>query len=182
VESAIRKPDAVEHITGGVEGPKNSVTLVTKAFTSPDPKRRFVLLIQALREGATLLVANAFRVYETDVDLRGVSNPEEVLVRFVNKYGLPFTYGSAGPALYMSGVYVPELDPLDDAEPEVVGEGSYVVEADIVIRRTAIGGAQIALGYIIDAQRYRQDLKKHGVDVPESYITLLKNANWGFLR
>lgn len=168
VLNAISSPNSVQHFRHGVaftEGEAMVSLFVAKQNVGKN--NNFYLLVQAERKGASLLVNNAWRIYESDVAYINDMTPLGILKSFIDTYGVNFGIGnSAYKKLFLEetvdpvtaevgrGVFV--IDPLDLSE-----ETFY--ESSSIVSRSITGVWEVSLAYMINVSKYVNDLKKHNV-------------------
>jgi hypothetical protein len=88
IETTIRAPTLEQHF-----GPPRKIhepamiSLFARTFRTRWPLKDFVMLVAAQREGFRLHVHQAWRIYPSRVDVKGVKTPVDWLSRFANAYG-----------------------------------------------------------------------------------------------
>jgi hypothetical protein len=168
VEEAIRRADSVQHLQ--IKSSANTVNASFDALSMFAKRIRtgssdFFLLVVALRKGARLTVAEAWRAYERYVDCRDVHSPLELLRRFVDVYGMSFSLGPRSNLKFL----------VDDAIPVRPGEGlppvnipnpeGHSLKVSILARTSELAVSEVALGYVIDVTAYQAHLANLGVSI-----------------
>jgi hypothetical protein len=87
VENAIRHADMIQHLFPTVQDVAH--TAVTSLFVqTPETQGpKYSVLVVCDRNGSTLIVDSAWRVYHDEVELIGAVSPLDVLTRFAQKFG-----------------------------------------------------------------------------------------------
>lgn len=170
IEDAVHRPSLVAHLLPehfGIIAQEKAISLYFKIHEAQKQQDVFSLLVIAERKGATLLITNAWRVYQSDigVDFYKVKSPLEVLRAFIDKYGLEFEVGSQKTKF----ILYQKIDlPSADAEHDILKfEGQYqnreIATAFMIRISKDPPYVEIALAYIIDLSLYKNDLQGHGV-------------------
>ena len=112
VERVLNEPDDVEHlltdITDGEAG-----SLYVKTYGEESSRNRYTLLVDAKRQGDTLNVSTAWRIYHSDIVVQLAETPLGLLRAFVDIYGVPFSIGISQPVKFiLHGVFRSERLPL----------------------------------------------------------------------
>jgi len=166
VESALRAPDAVEHLLRELLPdamyPAFSLYLKHQGETGV---HAFSLLVMTQREGDTQSVETAWRVYHADVDLSQARSPLEVLRAFTEVYGMEFQVGDSPFAKFFLYSTVPWDDKTDTTF--IGGRGpmeNRIFEQHVIVRVDKSSRLiVVSLAYAIDIGRYTNDLRRHGV-------------------
>lgn len=101
IEDALHAPDAVQHLSS--KRHSFLVSLFLKRVGSG--RNAFTLFVLALRDGYTLRVRDALRVYHADVDMKRANEPVAVLRSFLNTYGLLIEIGPRSGLLLLDDVF-----------------------------------------------------------------------------
>ncbi|HEV7858387.1 MAG TPA: hypothetical protein VGO91_07130 [Pyrinomonadaceae bacterium] len=166
VESALRKPDAVEHLRPehfGFDLEKATSLFLKTQTTTSAPSGLYHLLILTDRHGYTLDVLNAWRVYPSDVDLSTATTPLDVFRAFVETFGTTFRIGDKEKKLFMY-----EKLPIQTDEEMVKINTLQGVER--LIQGQVVGQFnnemfEVVISYQIDYANYTESLRKHGLKV-----------------
>jgi hypothetical protein len=173
VEQAIRSADRIEHLAAAhSEGAgERGVTLAAKRVV-PKKGSAHWLLIDSTRQGSSLFVNAAWRVFEQTVELENVDTPTDLLRRFLEVYGLEVEVRGRAKGRLLQNVQVPvaagamsegSYFKVHDEEVEdsfgVFSGSSVELEADdVVLTHDNV----LILGYAIDLRPYRADRRKFG--------------------
>jgi hypothetical protein len=173
VENAIHQPDAIEHLPSVIPEEEKGISFFVKSVT--ESATSFLLLVQALRDGDALDVLTALRIYSSDVDLTSAATPLEVYQRFMERYGIEFTIGALGPAKYRLNEFIHYVGGGLPPEIETIDQSNRTLEGRVLWRLSRVmGTAYVVTAYVINAQPYLDDLKRHGVLVSPEYFEIAK--------
>lgn len=164
IMDAIISPDAVEHLFPHKAGDYSNLSFYAKTIGEIGNPNIFSLLVPAKREGYSLLVDKAWRVYHSDVDLTKAQRPLDVLHAFVDVYGIPFRIGASAPSKFFLYAEVPlagnhsatEIVTVDDykGEPFEFSSALRIAESKVI---------EVSIVYFINTKKYGADLDKHGI-------------------
>jgi hypothetical protein len=93
VENAIRQPTKVQHFVTDPVSKVAPFSLFLQFHAGTRPKDSFWLAVVAQRQGQTLIVHCAWRIYPSNVDLQDAQEPIDVLEAFVKIFGLAIVVG-----------------------------------------------------------------------------------------
>jgi len=158
IKATVNEADDFQHLLPGLFGPVDSnISLFIKSDSNRhDP---FTILVQAERAGATLQVNHAFKIYDSDVDLDHAREPLEVLLAFIEKYGVHITVGDETGkfVLYKSIPHDVRKRGMNFFQAHsgnaAFRSGFHVMFTDNTV--------EIAVGYVINETTYLADLKRH---------------------
>jgi hypothetical protein len=165
VHDAILRSDEVQHLEGAQGEPGFSLFL--KFHVNAISSDSFWLLVLAHRNGRTLIVQNAWRVYPSDVDLTDAKRPIDVLRAFANVFGLQVQVG------IQAGKFI-----LNEIIPLRVGQviRAYTIKG---LRNKAYVGTmsghdlpeahRVIVAYAIDLLAYEKSLHHHKVRTNAKY-------------
>lgn len=167
IRQALNYPDDVEHVLPDdmpFKG-EGSFSLYVKHHRSSDPNDNFSLLVVSSRKGYQQRVDDAFRVYPSDVNIGSAKYPVELLKALVEKYGLPLDVGNQKGKFFFLVI----IDKVPEEETFIIGapfprDKNVPYEAKFTLRETE-NTIEVAMAYALDEGVYRNDLKKHGVQV-----------------
>lgn len=160
IKTSVNNADDFQHLLPDLFGPvSNDVSLFVKSFPNEDDP--FSLLVQALRDGAKLNVQHAFKIYHSDLDFDTRQEPLDLLLAFVDKYGLRITVGDETGKFVMYKTVPHHGSPISsnffnfhaDDEPTAFRSGFHIKLTENTI--------EIAVGYVINETKYLSDLEKH---------------------
>jgi hypothetical protein len=169
VEAALARPDVVQHVMPPVAEPRKfpALSLYGK-YQNGNRFNSHALIVETERRGDAQLVATAWRVYPSDVDISKAESPLDILRAFINTYGMEFrVFGEGGKVKF---VYYQAFTPPPGKEQEILklehppkqGRG----EAHAMVAHNKLSGlVEVALAYVINTSQYGEDLRKHGVTV-----------------
>ena len=161
IKTSVNNADDFQHLLPGLFGPiSNDISLFVKSYPNEDDP--FTILVQALREGAKLTVQHAFKIYHSDLYFDKRQEPLDLLLAFVDKYGLRITVGDETGKFVMYKRVLHQGSPLrtkffnfhaDDEQPTAYRSGFHVKFTE--------NTTEVAIGYVINETKYLTDLKKH---------------------
>ena len=161
IKDAVNYPDDFQHLLPGLFGPSDSaVSIFTKERDNEsDP---FDILVQTKRTGSTLEVNKAFKIYHSNVDLVGSLTPLDILLAFVNEYGVNITVGDETSKFFLHKS-IPRANSLDGTNflsiPENFENGASLSSGfHVKVTESTI---DVAVGYMINDTKYLADLEKH---------------------
>lgn len=186
IEDALRTPDALHHVNSKRQNFLVSLFL----HRAGSGKNTFALFTVALRKGYTLLVRDALRIYDAAIDIKGANEPLAVLRTFLNSYGLPVQIGPLSGLLLLDDAFpfigsekeLPNLTAVNGTPwPHLGSMDEWDGDSTYVSRRATPGYSglilaqmnprlsvvEIAIAYAFDERKYDEDLRRHGVPVPQ---------------
>jgi hypothetical protein len=189
IEEALRAPDATQHLKSQLDF---LVSLFVKRVGSG--RDSFTLFTVALRDGYTLRVRDALRVYHADVNVERATEPLAVLRAFLNRYGLPVQIGPRSGLLLLNEIFPFVGSPKDLNDLIVIagkpwpglykttqwhwdsesghrsfGDSPGVDDALVLWKyQAALNIVAIGIAYAFNGRQYDEDLRRHGVSVPRS--------------
>jgi hypothetical protein len=159
IETTVREPLAEQHY-----GPPRAahepamISLFLRPFRTRWPLRDFVMLVAAQRQGLTLDVHQAWRIYPQIVDIGGAAAPVDWLRRFASAFGANVEVeGNKSHFFLFTSGKVP-----DRVKWEVPPRKEYLISR-FAQRDTATGVEQSALVVAIDIKKYVATLDTLGV-------------------
>ncbi len=160
IKNTVNHADDFQHLLPGLFGPTDSdVSLFIKRYDNEsDP---FTILVQAQRNGATLGVNKAYKIYHSDVDLDDALSPLEVLLAFIDKYGVNITVGDETSkfVMYKSIPRTGEDEINVFSFPTNLEQGTKLASGfHFKLTESTI---DVAVGYMINETKYLANLKKH---------------------
>jgi hypothetical protein len=169
IETTIRTPTVEQHF-GQFTGPNEPVmvSLFAKSFQTTWPQKDFVMLVGAIRDGTTLNVTQAWRIYTSRVDVNGAKRPLDWLRRFAETYGAEIEINGTKAKFFD---YAQISKPLEK-KVEVGGKGKpqQIIISDFT--RWENGKEVASLITAIDSNKYRATLKALGVKQQDILETL----------
>lgn len=174
VEDVLHNPDYVEHLLRGVavDLKDTPISIYAKENLGNKKQDKFILVVEAKREGSTLQVSQAWRVYYSDVKLFQPLSPVGILKSFVEKYGISFQIGDALPTKFC--LYETISAPLSVQPKDIIkinSERAQSFVANFLIKQSSLGPIEVGLAYVIDTLKYKQDLLKHNVSIELKGLT-----------
>jgi hypothetical protein len=167
-ERAIRRPSAVEHLETGSRGVISRAAYSLFAqHVHPKDGDAYTVLVLTRRAGYELSVQETYRLYRADVPIAPAARPLAILERFLARYGLEVGIGGQV-GLLLRSQRLPAFKMADKAGWGIrvrhgVPRPSHHVT---VIASDAYGQppmVDISLAYAVNDDRYREDLRHHGV-------------------
>jgi hypothetical protein len=158
IKATVNEADDFEHLLPGLFGPvDNNLSLFIKSHSNGDDP--FTILVQAERAGATVKVQHAFKVYDSDVNLDYVREPLDLLLVFIEKYGVQITVGDE------TGKFVMYKSIPHDVQKQGInffqahtGNADFRSGFHVMFTRNTV---EVAVGYVINETAYLADLKRH---------------------
>lgn len=170
VEKAIRLADEVEHLQDeAARLSDRGHTLILKWFEAKGRGVSHWMLIDALRFGNTLSVAAAWRVIPNLVDLKGITSPLDMLLRFLDRYGFEVELPDGTSGRFLRGVNAPVHISYDDlSRNRSIKAGDryyqyYETGAGLAVGDEAFFGTRILAGYAVDVGLYKKDRLAVGI-------------------
>ena len=166
VQSTILSPDEYQHLLNEntLVDDRDNLSLFIKFMPGHGSNEPHWFLVQTVRRGLKQIAQSAWRIFSSDVDLRGVSSPVEALQAFTSAFGVPIkvgdtesTFVDAKNVLHGSGAVPIHID--NRGRDEVFFSFSQRAKTTI----PNIG--QVGIAYCIDIKKYRIALKAHGFNV-----------------
>lgn len=170
-------PDAVQHLViddADLPLEDQAITLLAKRI-HPAHGEAYVALAHGQRQGGTIDLDSAWRVYPSLVPMAGGMTPLDILNRFLARYGLLFSLYGEQPSLLVVYKRIPVSGAIPVAvvkPPDVRGPAPEKV---IYSMATRLRGNQVevSLAYALDSDRYRADMRSRGLT---SQLTFGKRA------
>jgi hypothetical protein len=166
IERALRQPSAVEHLSKNGFDQKDELLLsiFVKDIGSSSDARRFTLLVQTQRKGATQTILSAWRIYHSDIEWPAHATPLSILKSFVQVFGLSFKVGDGPLTKFVLYQRIPV--PKDVERTNLISIQNperHDLVAQQWLRIDSEGFAEVAIAYVIDMTTYGATLKRHGV-------------------
>lgn len=167
IEQVIHSPDVVQHLEppGGLSPESDESQSIFVREIRPAKKKRFLQMVVARRTGSKLTFGAAWRFYSEFVSWDGTMSPLDLLRRFVDRYGIPFSIGDMSPTKFLLNESIAITDPklskfeirFHDSRPR----GARDILAQVAIRHDVSQQKLfLSLGYVIDAEAYAADMRK----------------------
>ena len=166
IESAIRYPSAVEHLTQEGSDPTGEpellISLFAKTIGSLTDAHGFTLLVESQRIGATQRVLGAWRIYHADIQWPSRATPLAILKAFVEVFGVIFEVGDGPPTKFVLYQRIPvpkdrnEINLLRFQKPD-----RHDLASQQLLRINSEGYAEVAIAFIIDMTIYLAALRGH---------------------
>ena len=133
------------------------------------------------REGEIQELDAAFRVYRSEVDVRDVHNPLDVLKAFVRTYGLTFKLGNVVAKFVENEIIgnsrsIGREIPVSQVMQPIEGaKGTYycrvVAGAETYVQAPQVAAtARVLFAFVIDISRYAVTMRRHKVQLtPEEH-------------
>lgn len=186
VIDVVRNPDKYTHLKSGYfKGTKMGFTLSTKLITPKKEQDKFFQIVFSIRDGMTLHISGAIRAYVSDLDLRQVNTPLDIIKAFVNVYGLTFQLGNLREKFAQNEIIEIEMDEddfmltrhmkiLDGQKGDFYLPVGFYFDSDLI----GTNGKKlhkIVLAFAINLNKYIETLRKHNVIINP-------NKDWMFPR
>jgi hypothetical protein len=162
VERVLRSPRWADELTAGVQDtPFDTVTVwVAGPPTSVRGDSSSLLVVTRDRRGDRW-VHDAWRLYHCDVDLRCARSARDVLIAFLDRYGLEVQIGDASGRLFLP-CRLP-MAAVANASARVIGALSRPETRRLEILRLIPERAEIEVGvaFAVDERSLRADVARH---------------------
>ena len=161
VQAAVHRPDDYQHLMTqyGVPEGRDTISLFMKLML-PRDNDAYWLLVQTHRVATEQQAQSAWRIYASEVDLDGASEPLHVLKSFVTAFGLPISVNNNKEALFIEDALVP----LSNTKVTWKGKGLETFMSISGVKDTANQDMMhVGVGYAINIVKYRAALIKHKV-------------------
>jgi hypothetical protein len=169
IETTIRNPTVEQHY-GKMSRPGEPVmvSLFAKSFRTRWTLKDFVMLVGAVRNGTTLSVTQAWRIYTSRVDVNGAKEPVDWLRRFAETYGADIEINGRKAKFF-------EIEQIDKPLQRLIEVGGKGKPRQIIISdftRWENDKEVASLVTAIDSDKYRATLKALGVRQQDILETL----------
>jgi hypothetical protein len=160
IETTVRAPTVEQHFGPAINlNEPIMVSLFAKSFRTRWSPKDFVMLVAGQRDGTTLNVMQAWRIYTSRVDVSGIKAPIDWLKRFAETYGAEIEVNGKRAKFF----YSEEISSRPEIKAEVGGKGNprEIIVADFAKWH----GEKLTASLIvaIDSYKYRSTLKALGV-------------------
>lgn len=175
IRATILFPDKEQHYgPSSSVGEPSLVSIFIKYFRTKWPFKDFYLLVAGARNGLSLSVAQAWRIYPSLIDISRCKNLVEVLMAFTDKYGSPVDWEGRTSAFFLSvGEPLPHNFAYKiNTKP---GQTRRVAISQIVQSRDGVPTA--ALVVCIDLIKYRDLLNQMQVSRADIVVDLPVKAS-----
>jgi hypothetical protein len=167
IELTLQSPDSVEHLRPELLGivAKRATSLYLKQFNNRShPFNNYSLLVFCTRVGYVQEVADAWRIYHSDVDLSKAKTPLDVLKALVRKYGFEIQVGERKGAFFWHERVPISPDTQTDFikipnEPNV--DFAVTFSPGPVVDNTL----EVTYAFAINYRAYDADLVNHGIKI-----------------
>jgi hypothetical protein len=169
VVNAIVRCDQVQHFTCKIEGPNAPTHVSLFSQIAPVKRDYYTTLVRCQRVGAVLIVDEAYRVYHSDVDLVGTASAFDLLVRFIEKFGVEAEVSVVNEE--GTNIQPPIHKLLYHEEIFDVDAGESVIFRNPAGSRwkfgpfASDGPMELTLAFYINIEAYAAQLARHGVRV-----------------
>lgn len=162
VENAIRQPTIVQHFTVETASDAAPFSLFLQMHSAVRTEDSFWLAIVAQRQGRTLIVHCAVRVYLGDVELETAREPIDVLRAFAEKFGFNVTVGKSTGKFIVDEVFPRTLS--GEFLRGMTIKGTLGLDYFGMLNFINLPDRhQVVMGFAINITRYAESLRFHGV-------------------
>jgi hypothetical protein len=148
----VRSPEAEEHFGPCISPERTAlVSLFGRRFPAQPRRASFYHLVAGERSGTKLEVKQAWRIYEDEIDLRGVRTLIETVKLFAEKYGATFKSGDQV-GRFIPWVLVPPYTPLFETVEGVPPK--YLVRTSMFMKVRPDGFTEVAFASRINVSLY----------------------------
>ncbi len=155
VEETIRNPGNQENFGPNLTPHDPSpVSLFGRWYTFHRERDRFLMIVAAVRQKKVMLVKHYWRVYPTDINIRGADTLADVFERFAQHYGTEFKIGD------WHGKFLRYLKAPKDWKIEgQFGKGKFIFF--VAFRLLPDKSSELAFGLNLNVTEYEKDVLKH---------------------
>ncbi len=187
VIDAVTHPDEVVHLHGSYTASDKDVrpTISIKSVPGKRLDDDFILLVISYREGQIQEIETGFRIYRSEVDVRGINNPLDLMKAFVHTYGLTFQLGNKV-SKYLENEVL-GVNPFGPHEISLQKEMSPLEGSTGDYYYPVIAGAQthihaphsetvtvrILFAFVVGISKYALTLRRHKVLPPGAHVKFL---------
>ncbi|HKG47613.1 MAG TPA: hypothetical protein VKB02_12840 [Pyrinomonadaceae bacterium] len=183
VIEAVTHPDEFVHLQASYTSEDEDIrpTISIKSVIGKRAEDDFILLVISKREGQIQQVGPVFRIYHSEVDLRDIRQPFDILRAFVREYGLTFQIGSVvskfienevigvSRSLFNSSFSAPKaLKPIEGTK------GTYYVpfiagaETHVQAPHSEEATMRVLFAFVVDISKYATTMRRHKVQLTPS--------------
>lgn len=170
--TTIRESDQEQHF--GQESDEQNpalISLFSKSYSEKIPHNSFTMLVAAKRDGMTLHVHQAWRIYEDEVKTKDAQNLIEVWRRFSNVFGIEFEVGGKKGKFIVNSNLPDDVEVIRQIDVQAAffidGRGRRVPKpmhflvSNFVTERPN-KTVEASLTVAVDLKKYGSSLKNHG--------------------
>jgi hypothetical protein len=172
IADVVSAPDQVEHVLRVADpGTQLALSWCTKYVGAPQVNAAFTLLVESRRQADEHYVTAVWRVYHSEVSRSEGLSPLATLRRFLSVYGIPFRVPNSSMEtllLMYDAFLIPGGQPTGPQSLMqffTLGRRSDHIVGSQEFRVSPLGALQIAIAYFVDAGKYQDHLRQHGVRV-----------------
>ena len=166
IQKTVRSPDREQHYGPSI-GPDvpAMISLFAKYFPNEYPIRSFTMLVAGQRNGLTLRIHQAWRVYP-DIALDGAPTLVDLLHCFSDQFGFELTVGDKTGNFFLSAALPQDIEDFEatfEVRPESVGKNRRKrLTFSYFFQHAKPAGPKAALLVAIDLDKYRSFLESRG--------------------
>ncbi|GAB3973695.1 hypothetical protein GCM10028806_28080 [Spirosoma terrae] len=172
VESSFAKPDSVYHVH---IDDKVTIILFATIFNNDDPNHKFMLLSIGITDKNKIVITSALRIYYSDIEYSNDFNLNQMLIAFLEKYALLSRTPNEDSSMERILVDYAVINTFDIKKfkggetfnfnilKSYNPENSRYASAAYVFKTEFKTTIKLYYAFIINADKYTQDLSKHGV-------------------
>ena len=172
---AVTRPDMVAHLrTKTLElGNNPRITISIKFVNTRKAEDKFALFAISSRAGQVLRVGCVFRAYYSDVDLRNINEPVDVVKAFIDAYGLRFSIGNIKSKFIYKDFVEMESEPTAKDMRVLEGQKGHAYWKVLLGGETRLSSpsavllGEMVLAFCIDISKYVATLRKHHVHIDD---------------
>ena len=164
VRETVHNPDEVEHLLRQKDGEFDAISIFLKAIPRSEPQS---LLVIAKRKGFEQHISWALKVYHSDVDLSTAHTPVDVWKAFANSYGLEMKVGATKGKFILYERIPAEGNKEIELVTGKLPESKNFINSLVFRKNANPPSFDVALAFSLDVEKYKADLRKHGVPVTD---------------
>jgi hypothetical protein len=166
IASVVRSPDVVQHLAppgGAIPNADESQSIFVREIR-PKKKTYFLQMVTTRRQGSLLTFCAAWRFYREFISWDGSMSPVDLLQRFVDRYGIPFSISGSRSSKFVLNESI-DLDDSTKVNLQLNIEGRQPSHDEDIIAQVAIKSdserkkLHLSMGYVIDAAKYARDMQ-----------------------
>lgn len=167
VKKTLTSPDLFQHLLREQDVDADQAALSVYVKKKKIRQHESVLLVQAKRNGDTLLVVAAWRFFTKALVEPQPENASEYLEQFANYFGLEFSVADSLPKKFFRYEAYPMLSKHTQKILDIKNSENVSFDAFSLMRVSPLGVVEVSLAYVVNKNKYVQHLRNHGIRVIE---------------
>jgi hypothetical protein len=161
----IKHPDSFSHLHRGQVTNENlaPISIYVKRFRHRNED--LLLIVETKREGYTLLVSTAWKIFLSDVGIPESNDVLSLLEKFVDIYGIEISIANSVKRKFFLYETIPMIGGNNVKVFEVHAKKGDSFEVSSLIRQSPLDVIEVSIAYAINTTKYINDLKRHGINI-----------------